>query len=123
MIKATLGVITILVGTALCDVGEQADASGCGLMEVQAVCCGATPLRAGQARRMCRRAERQERRELRREQRQSRRAARRCSPATTCSSVTYAPATTCSPKGGGVSVVVEPSGTVAPRVDVKVGTP
>ena len=111
MIKATLGVITILLGTALCDVGEQADASGCGLMEVQAVCCGATPLRAGQVRR----AQRREARAARRSCRQAARSARRC--ATTC-----AAPKTCTPRGG-VAVTVEPTTTVLPRVDVRVGTP
>jgi len=65
MIKASLGVLAILLGVGLCS-SDKADASGCGRAEVQAITCGAVHMRPGQIRRANRRAAREHRRALRR---------------------------------------------------------
>ena len=63
IIKSTLGVLAILIGTALCS-ADKVDASGCGLAEVQAVCSSqVVHLRPGQVRRAQRRAARAARRQ------------------------------------------------------------
>ena len=80
MIKVTLGVLAILLGTALCS-ANKVDASGCGLAEVQAVCGGVYHLRPGQVRR----AQRREARAARRQHRLSRRAT--CGVAANCAGV------------------------------------